>query len=478
LSTLLWIPKIPDHLSSYFQRIDPLVQDPALERISLKNAIDALVEDGSGIHNPEVGHRVTAINDIRPVRTGQLPFPAYLLLDKFKFSKMEDDNLSVRFVNPIKNQRDFTLEDQQTDLLEKLKIEIKDIFPAVFEDAVDVALQPEQIDVLPEYKKAVLEQYKIEQAEKEKRSQPEIPSRATVGQDHETIEFLFAENIRTRWIQALREAKNIVTILTPWVNEEVVDDEMLEDFRKLAQRRILINIGWGFSPTIEKEEKPIKESLSRKLNRIRTPDDLPAINVFYIGNMHNKDFVADRRIHISGSHNYLSYRGDRHPRAESAYYVINRTAVREALKQFDELFDKAISRTWDEKARMVNQDGLIRCCVAWTCIYRPKVALREIHNLTLKETYSNDGLLMEKLFKGVFKSLVQLPMNEESKALINQVVEPMEMYGPRAAFIAKTNGHYIQDWVNYLCRNSETKQIIRAQKGFLRKFDLVVPDKL
>ncbi len=324
-----------------------------------------------------------------------------------------------------------------------------------------------------EYKKTILEQYGTEQAVKQK----EVPERTAIKQSEETIEFLFAEEIRTRWIQSLRETKKIATIITPWVNENVIDHEMLEDFRKLAQKKILINIGWGIAPTVEREEKPIKNFLLSELNQIKTPDNLPAINVFHIGNMHNKDFVADRRIHISGSHNYLSYRGDRHPRAESAYYVINQVVVQKALKKFDDLFETAIKRTWDRSVKEGNQDGFVRCCVAWSCIYRPKVALMQIRNLTLDNKYSNNQLLIEGMFKSVMKVLVQLPKDEESKGLINQVVDYLEKYDIPAASNARTSNSYVQEWVNFLCENSETKQIISDQKRFLRRFALVIANK-
>lgn len=43
--------------------------------------------------------------------------------------------------------------------------------------------------------------------------------------------------------------------------------------------------------------------------------------LLYLGNKHEKEIVIDSEIHIAGSFNWLSYRGDYRPRGESIYYI-------------------------------------------------------------------------------------------------------------------------------------------------------------
>jgi len=51
-----------------------------------------------------------------------------------------------------------------------------------------------------------------------------------------------------------------------------------------------------------------------------------------MGNSHAKEIVVDRKIHMSGSHNWLSYRGDRLPRGETVHQVTNTDLVQEAYE--------------------------------------------------------------------------------------------------------------------------------------------------
>ncbi len=128
LSSLMWIRKEKEDHSIDYDDADNFRKDPAFEKITLKQTINSLVEFGSDLHSPSLGRRVTAISDIRQLRVEELACPAYLLLDKLKFSKMEDDNLSVRLFNPLDNQRDFVLEKRFPICLRIKKLVLKKFF--------------------------------------------------------------------------------------------------------------------------------------------------------------------------------------------------------------------------------------------------------------------------------------------------------------------------------------------------------------
>jgi hypothetical protein len=477
LSTLIWIPEVADNLITGYEKNVLPVNGSGSVDISLEQTINALAENGANIHSPDIGYRVVNIMNIRQLGTGKLDYPAYLLLDELRFSKMVDDNLVVRLFNPLKKQRDFQLEGKFPSLTGDLNIGIKDIFPAVFESGDDDEVDFVDVDAQPEYKQAVLVQYKQEKEEEQKSIQNDVSKQTVVQQEKGTVEFLYAGEIRPRWLRTLREANHTATIISPWINDEVVDSEMLEDFKKLAQRSVLVNIGWGISKTPESEDRPIKQSLLNKLNRITTPDGLPAINVYWLGDTHDKDIIVDRRIHICGSHNYLSYRGDRHPRGESAYYVINQDTVKKALIIFDEIFYKSINRCWKEYASSSNQEGLMRCCVSWTCIYRPEKALLEIHNYLLGKELIIDPLSAGNLFKSVFKSLVQLPQDNSNNEIIYKIIKTLGMYNPSVVYYLNQNGKSIQEWIDYLCIAPLTKKIVMEQKKIFKRLDLIVPDQ-
>jgi len=55
----------------------------------------------------------------------------------------------------------------------------------------------------------------------------------------------------------------------------------------------------------EDENKPIPPEVEAKLQNIKTPEGLPAVQVFWLGDSPAKEIV-DRQVHLCGSHNWLS----------------------------------------------------------------------------------------------------------------------------------------------------------------------------
>jgi hypothetical protein len=44
-----------------------------------------------------------------------------------------------------------------------------------------------------------------------------------------------------------------------------------------------------------------------KLQAIKTPECLPGIQIFSLGNPHVQEVIVDRKIYLCSSHNWLSY---------------------------------------------------------------------------------------------------------------------------------------------------------------------------
>ena len=80
-----------------------------------------------------------------------------------------------------------------------------------------------------------------------------------------------------------------------------------------------------------------------KLGNIKDKNGLPSVIVNWIGNHHNKEIIVDDSIHMAGSFNWLSYRGDYLPRGESAYIINEKEAIKNAKFYWEnQIFEKIL----------------------------------------------------------------------------------------------------------------------------------------
>jgi hypothetical protein len=164
-----------------------------------------------------------------------------------------------------------------------------------------------------------------------------------------------------------------------------------------------------------------------------------------LGNQHSKDVLIDRQIHMSGSHNWLSYRGDRRPRGESTYYVSVPEPVERASQHIDSLFCNAADRAWEEmsQATRPSKDILTRCCITWVIVRRIEHAIEK--TLSLSRRRPAFAPLCLELAQSMCLALIRLPMAElvSTQALLHMVraapdlVKRTELAGYDAQTIAE-----------------------------------------
>ncbi|MEA5627083.1 hypothetical protein [Nostoc sp. UHCC 0251] len=147
--------------------------------------------------------------------------------------------------------------------------------------------------------------------------------------------------------EVLNTAKSQVIIYCPWVNQAVVNEKFLTLLQKLANRGVWILIGYGIARRLEDEDKPIPPELENKLRAIKTPDGLPSVQLFWLGDSHVREVIVDKEIHLCGSHNWLSYRGDYLPRGESVYKVTILHQVQEAYEFLANRFQNHAQKLWE-----------------------------------------------------------------------------------------------------------------------------------
>lgn len=162
----------------------------------------------------------------------------------------------------------------------------------------------------------------------------------------ETAQQLRDGEIRFAFFEALREAREQIIIYSPWINEQVVDDEFLALLQDQVQQGVRILIGYGIERSEHQAERPVPIELLQRLYAVQTAQGTPGILAEWLGNSHAKEIVIDRKIHFNGSHNWLSYRGDRFPRGETVYRVTIATEVEKAYNHLAHRFMQRAKHLW------------------------------------------------------------------------------------------------------------------------------------
>ena len=130
---------------------------------------------------------------------------------------------------------------------------------------------------------------------------------------HSQVEFLRTEQHRPILMQALREAREEIIIISPWMNLRTCNDELCRLIGDAIKRGVRVRIGYGIG-----KERDIHEAARNQnnVNAVRRALDrhIPASRVNLLemrktNGTHQKILVCDRTFAVTGSFNWLSYAG-------------------------------------------------------------------------------------------------------------------------------------------------------------------------
>jgi hypothetical protein len=205
--------------------------------------------------------------------------------------------------------------------------------------------------------------------------------------DTGTVVLLRDSEIRPDFIKTLKSAQQNIFIYSPWVTQEVADSEFIKLLQNLADRGVWTLIGHGIARKQEEEDRPVSPELEDKLRQVKTPEGLSAVQIFWLGNSHAKEVIVDAKIHLSGSHNWLSYRGDRLPRGETTYKVTIPDLVREAGEYMANRFQSRALQVWKEA--VANRDVIAaeKSFCLWGALGMEAEALQQLQQENWLELY-------------------------------------------------------------------------------------------
>ena len=207
------------------------------------------------------------------------------------------------------------------------------------------------------------------------------------SQEKDQVILLRDIQIRQSFLETLRGGNHQVLIYSPWVSQEVVDNEFIQLLQNLANRGVWVLIGHGISRKQENETRPIPPQVEQKLREIKTQEGLSAVQVFWLGNSHAKEVVVDREVHLCGSHNWLSYRGDKLPRGETVYKVTATDKVEEAYDFLAVRFKAHAQKSWELAVKNRNANLAETSLCTWGALGMEEMALNELQLANWLELY-------------------------------------------------------------------------------------------
>ena len=230
-----------------------------------------------------------------------------------------------------------------------------------------------------------IEQQAIETVKELRETGKQVPPKGS--QEKDQVILLRDIQIRQYFLETLRGGSHQVLIYSPWVSQEVVDNEFIQLLQNLANRGVWVLIGHGISRRQENETRPIPPQVEQKLREIKTREGLSAVQVFWLGNSHAKEVVVDREVHLCGSHNWLSYRGDKLPRGETVYKVTATDKVEEAYDFLAVRFKDHARKLWKLAVTNRNANLAETSLCTWGALGMEEMALNELQLANWLELY-------------------------------------------------------------------------------------------
>ncbi|MEG4248337.1 hypothetical protein [Microcoleus sp. Pol10D4] len=230
-----------------------------------------------------------------------------------------------------------------------------------------------------------IEQQAIETVKELRDTGKQVPPKGS--QEKDQVILLRDIQIRQSFLETLRGGNHQVLIYSPWVSQEVVDNEFIQLLQNLANRGVWVLIGHGISRRQENETRPIPPQVEQKLREIKTREGLSAVQVFWLGNSHAKEVVVDREVHLCGSHNWLSYRGDKLPRGETVYKVTATDKVEEAYDFLAVRFKDHARKLWELAVKNRNANLAETSLCTWGALGMEEMALNELQLANWLELY-------------------------------------------------------------------------------------------
>lgn len=195
---------------------------------------------------------------------------------------------------------------------------------------------------------AQMEAEKAEKAERLAKSEQQL-----LEQSNGAIRLITTEEHRPLLMEAIGQASSELTLVSAWIRPDAFDEELRRKLADAIIRGVTVRIAWGFGTNWSRTTPGHKREEAR--NNKRLGDEALALLEGIVPNdsrgrlktkrieTHQKFIICDDLFCVSGSFNWLSYRGrqDRGYRLETSFYSERPEDIALWKTQADGLFGDA-----------------------------------------------------------------------------------------------------------------------------------------
>ena len=328
--------------------LDIPLQSNFVASMTLDEKREVLTNTLPGIHDPKQGKIATSIESASPAELLWQPISLFLLYDDLEQRWALHARKGKTRLSGAQPLLDQVIEKGPEHFLELFEVSQPD-------EVEDNEVAADEANSSEQERFARLQELVRESLRRERKA---IESTAEVTPDVQagSITMLRNEKIRPEFIKLLSSAKREVIIFSPWINEQVVDNDFISMLRALASRNVWIMIGYGIARTLDKEDRKIPPAVIDKIHAIRSPQGAPVARVVWLGGSHAKEVVVDSEVYLFGSFNWLSYRGGR---GETVSRIAIPDHVAEARNGYSERFIKRAEEMWGQSCdNTFSEEGL------------------------------------------------------------------------------------------------------------------------
>jgi hypothetical protein len=422
-------PRLPGSEAARSQRALTQIRSTTF---TVDQVIAATTAAGLGLHVPAAGKLITGVN-VAKVEAGADRECGVLVVQDTLLSGVDDDNVTVWVYDVAGNRVDARMTEIVAGWLTSGRVTLAQIL-------APTANEPQALpDTEPPPPSAAADRpanpgpawvarqayvSRLATARASGTVPPDLTLASTTAKKSTAhVELMREAQVRTRFLGILKQAKHRVLILLPWLSEAVVDGDVLQVLTQLASCTVQTIIGWGVAGQPAGEAQPAPDAVVDALHQITTPEGVPAVTVWWVGNQPGKDVIVDQAILLSGAHNWLSYRGKRWPHGESVYAVTLPETIQEATCSAVQRLEDRVKEVWIRRCAdtVLNLAELKRCCVTWIGLQRYDQPFEQI--LSLGSARGATGVARLQLLSATLAALAQAPLDHLSlPALLDNLV--------------------------------------------------------
>lgn len=133
--------------------------------------------------------------------------------------------------------------------------------------------------------------------------------------------------------KSLKEAKNVIVIVSPWIRFGAFNNDLQNLIRNALKRKVHIIIGYGISEYDTENEKAQK--VLREIQQQKGLGNY--LTLVKLGNTHEKVLLVDGRYVVITSFNWLSFKGDpkRGFRQETGIYTEDESTINSTIESLE-----------------------------------------------------------------------------------------------------------------------------------------------